>query len=192
MARSDSSFVSLLAHPSTPSGAVRRVAARAELVDPDSLRFQYVLEADPRQVRIPPLVPDAGRADKLWAHTCFEAFVGLLRSPQYLELNFSPSGQWAAYRFDSYRQGMVPALDAAPRLAVRLSEEQLELQAEVRLSGEISGERRLRIALSTVVEDREGRLSYWAVRHAPGRPDFHHPESLSLALELPSHPLIAS
>jgi hypothetical protein len=42
--------------------------------------------------------------------------------------------------------------------------------------------------LSTVVEDREGRLSYWAARHPAGRPDFHHPEGFSLELELPNSP----
>ena len=179
--------ISLLAHPDVPSKAVRRVAACVEFVGPKSLRFQYFLEADPLLVRIPPPVEGAGRADGLWAHTCFEAFVGLPEPPRYLELNFSPSGQWAAYRFDSYRQGMAPALDAAPRLAVRRSEDRLELQAEVRPGGrQLDGG--LRIALSTVVEDREGSLSYWAVRHPPGRPDFHHPDSFSLALELPSNP----
>ena len=114
--------------------------------------------------------------------------------PGYLELNFSPSGEWAAYRFDSYRQGMTPALEAAPRLALRRLPEALELQAEVQLGDRLlaagrdpeTPRRRLRIALSTVVEDREGRLSYWAVRHAAGRPDFHHPEGFALVLELPS------
>ena len=197
MAKSDSAFISLLAHADFPSQGVRRIAARAELVGPDSLRLQYRLEADPLLVRLPPPVADAGRTDKLWAHTCFEAFIGPADSPRYLELNFSPSGQWAAYRFDSYRQGMAPVLDAAPRLALQRSAEGLELLAEVRLSGcvpapgaalEASGQR-LRVALSAVVEDREGRLSYWALRHPPGRPDFHHPESFSLALELSTHSL---
>ncbi|MDE2049511.1 MAG: DOMON-like domain-containing protein [Gammaproteobacteria bacterium] len=197
MATRDSSFVSLLPHPDYPGKGVRSVAAGAELAGSESLRFRYVLEADPTLVRIPSRSADAGRTDKLWAHTCFEAFVGLPESPQYLELNFSPSGQWAAYRFDSYRQGMVPALDRAPRVALRSSGERLELQAEVWLSGspaspgaaaQVRGCPRLRIALSTVVEDREGRLSYWALRHPPGRPDFHHPESFSLALELPFQP----
>ena len=176
-------LLTLLEHPDTPSEAVRRVAACAELIGPDSLRFQYVLEADLRQIRIPPQVADAGRADKLWAHTCFEAFVAFGRfSPGYLELNFSPSGQWAAHRFESYREGMEPAvLGAAPRLALRLGENRLELQAEVRLSG-TSGDDRPRLALCTVVEDTEGRLSYWALRHPPGRPDFHHPYGFSLAL----------
>jgi hypothetical protein len=198
MAKRDSSCVSLLPHPDFRSDVVRRVAACAELAGPDSLRVQYVLEADLPRVRLPPAVAGAGRADKLWAHTCFEAFVGVPESPRYLELNFSPSGQWAAYRFDSYREGMTPVLGSAPRLALRLSEDRLELDAEVHLGGSLScagpgpqvpGLRRLRIALSTVVEDREGRLSYWALRHPPGRPDFHHPESFSLALELPSQPL---
>lgn len=149
-------------------------------------------------VRIPPPTADAGRSDRLWAHTCFEAFVAMPGSPRYLELNFSPSGRWAAYCFDSYRQGMAPALDLAPRIAVRRSESGLELHAEVQLGGscawldpgpEPSDRSRLRLALSTVVEDREGRLSYWALRHPPGRPDFHHPESFSLVLELPRNPL---
>ena len=196
MTKSDS-FASLLGHPDTPGGAVRRVVACAERVGPDSLRFRYVLEADPLRVRIPPPVADATRTDRLWVHTCFEAFVGLSEAPRYLELNFSPSGQWAAYRFDSYRRGMARALDAAPRLMLRRSGERLELQAEVHLGASLScagpgspaaGAGRLRIALSTVVEDQEGRLSYWALRHPPGRPDFHHPESFSLALELPSTP----
>lgn len=178
-------IASLLAHPDVPNNGVRRVAASVEVAGPDLLRFQYVLEADPLLIRVPAPVADAGRTDKLWAHTCFEAFIGFPESPDYLELNFSPSGQWAAYHFDSYRQGMTPALEAAPRLALRRLAAGLELQAEVQL-GSGASRRRLRLALSTIVEDREGRLSYWAVRHPPGRPDFHHPEGFALALELPS------
>lgn len=190
MTESDPSFVSLAVHPSTPNEAVRWVAASAERVGPMSLRFAYLLEADPTRIRIPPPVANAGRTDKLWAQTCFEAFVGPVRSPQYLELNFSPSGQWAAYGFQSYREGMAPALDAAPRLTLRGNGGRLELQAEMHLSGalDFGGSRELRIALSAVVEDQEGRLSYWALRHPAGRPDFHHPDSFSLALEFSGNP----
>ena len=187
---SDSGLVALLAHPSTANAPVRRVAAAAEPAGPDSLRFRFVLEADLEGILVPAAVLPGGRADGLWAHTCFEAFVGVPQSPPYLELNFSPSGEWAAYHFESYREGMLPAvLAAAPRLALHRDGARLELQAEVRLSGtELARNPRLRIALSTVVEDREGRLSYWALRHAPGRPDFHHPDSFALALELPATP----
>jgi hypothetical protein len=34
-----------------------------------------------------------------------------------------------------------------------------------------------------VVEDEHGALSYWALKHAPGKPDFHHPDSLALRVE---------
>jgi hypothetical protein len=197
MERRGSSFVSLVAHPHFANEAAWRVAASAEPAGAGSLRFRYVLEADLREVLVP--VPaQEGRADGLWAHTCFEAFVALPGSPGYLELNFSPSGQWAAYRFESYRQGMAPALDVVPRLAMGRGEDRLELQAEVPWRGlappgPVPGPKApwglpLRIGLSAVVEDRQGRLSYWALRHPPGRPDFHHPESLSLVLEPASHP----
>jgi hypothetical protein len=195
MAESDSYSLSLLPHPDTPSVPVRRLAARAELVAPASLRLEYLLEADPAQIRIPPSLTEVGGADHLWAHTCFEAFVGREESPPYLELNFSPSGQWAAYRFETYRQGMAPAvLESEPRLAWRRSATGLALQAEVSLGGapyrrdcgaKAMAGGRLRIALSAVVEDRQGGLSYWALRHPPGRPDFHHPDAFSLALAFP-------
>ncbi|MFI4884166.1 MAG: DOMON-like domain-containing protein [Steroidobacterales bacterium] len=196
MTARDSALVTLLAHPDSPGNSVQRIAACARLVGRESRWFQYVLEADPMLVRIPPPLGDAGRTDRLWAHTCFEAFVAVPGSPRYLELNFSPSGQWAAYCFDSYRQGMAPALGTAPTVAARHSEDRLELYAEVQLCASFSclapGTRspdrpRLRLALSTGVEDREGRLSYWVLRLPPGRPDFHHAEGFSLSLELASN-----
>lgn len=192
MAETRTPLLPLSSHPDTPNGAVRRVGARVEAVGPDSLRFRYELEADLGRVRIPPPVADPQRADRLWAGTCFEAFVRAAGSPGYLELNFSPSGQWAAYRFESYRQGAAPAaLESAPRLAVLGSSDRLELQAEVRLGGALSAlaGAGLRIALTTVVEDMAGGLSYWALRHPPGRPDFHHPHGFSLELEFPRNPL---
>jgi hypothetical protein len=33
------------------------------------------------------------------------------------------------------------------------------------------------------VEDRSGSLSYWALRHAAGKPDFHHPDAFALELD---------
>jgi len=37
---------------------------------------------------------------------------------------------------------------------------------------------------STTFEETNGRLSYWALAHPPGKPDFHHPDCF--ALELPA------
>ena len=39
------------------------------------------------------------------------------------------------------------------------------------------------LALAAVIEDEAGALSYWALRHAAGVPDFHHPDAYALELE---------
>jgi hypothetical protein len=43
----------------------------------------------------------------------------------------------------------------------------------------------LRVALSAVIEEEGGMLSYWALKHPPGKPDFHHPDAFALELEPP-------
>ena len=55
------------------------------------------------------------RTDELWRTTCFEAFVRT--DGGYVEYNLSPSGAWAAYRFDGYREGM-RGLEIAPPFIV--------------------------------------------------------------------------
>jgi hypothetical protein len=97
-----------------------------------------------------------------------------------VELNFSPSSEWAAYRFTGYRDGMVPAHDlAAPRIDVSADGQALELQVLVDLPADAVGP----LALSAVIEETGGPLSYWALGHGPGKPDFHHWRSF--AVELP-------
>src|SRR5689334_8859994 len=48
----------------------------------------------------------SGRADELWKHTCFEAFIRPVSGDDYFEFNFSPSTRWAAYGFSRTREGM--------------------------------------------------------------------------------------
>lgn len=177
----------LTAHPSTPNAGVRTLGVQLRAEAPDSLVLQYSLAADLSRVRIP--APGAGvRADALWRHTCFEAFIAPANAPGYYEFNFSPSLDWAAYRFSAYREGMATAeVGHAPKICVRRGEDGLELQSTLRLAHlpELRDAPGLKIALAAVIEDEHGRLSYWGLRHAPGKPDFHH--SHGFALELPAH-----
>ena len=53
-----------------------------------------------------PEAPEPGRKNDLWQTTCFEAFLRPSGGEAYREWNFAPSGQWAAYDFSAYRQGM--------------------------------------------------------------------------------------
>ena len=105
--------------------------------------------------------------------------------PGYYELNFSPSRQWAIYRFSRYREGMSPTdVTAPPELHVRRFDDRLELEAVIRLPDLTALEAgcTLKLALTAVVEDNSGTLSYWALKHAPGKPDFHHPNGFVLEL----------
>jgi hypothetical protein len=40
----------------------------------------------------------------------------------------------------------------------------------------------VRLGLSAVIEEERGMLSYWALKHPTGRPDFHHPDAFALEL----------
>jgi hypothetical protein len=120
----------------------------------------------------------------LWQHTCFEAFLMAEEGPGYREFNFSPSGEWAAYTFRGYRDGGEQEVEMAPVITVNHSAEQLELHAAIRPDCLPPG-RSLQLGLSAVVEDADGILSYWALRHPPGKPDFHHTDAFALQLVRP-------
>jgi hypothetical protein len=162
----------------------RGIEVRVRRSQPDTLVFQYVLRAEMPRIRVPSPQPP-GRSNGLWKHTCFEAFIAVADTPGYYELNFSPSGQWAVYTFSGYRSGMSPTdVSAPPELDIRRFDDRLELDAPIQMSDLIAskGARTLKLALSAVVEDDSGTLSYWALKHAPGKPDFHHPDGFVLEL----------
>lgn len=123
---------------------------------------------------------EAGRTDGLWQHTCFEAFVGR-GDNGYAEFNLSPSGQWAAYDFDSYRGGMRNREVLAPKITVESGPFEVVLTADLDVAV-LSGA----LALSAVIEETDGTKSYWALAHAPGRPDFHHAACFAATLPAPN------
>jgi len=133
---------------------------------------------------IPPVATPT-RTDELWRHTCFEAFVRA--GEAYYEFNFSPSTQWAAYRFGSYRSGMRVADEiSTPSIELRYNAEYFELRAHLKLAGAtgLPNDVPWRLGLSAVIEEAGGLMSYWALAYPPGKPDFHHSDCF--ALELPA------
>lgn len=183
----ESSRIPLIPHPTANAGGELRVVAHAGFAEPDMLRFQYRIDGDLGRVRVP-RAKDPERGDRLWQHTCVEAFVRAPGAAGYYELNFSPAGDWAAYRFTGYRAGMSsPEIDPPPQMLVRRVGQGLEVDAEVRLSNLAGlGEApRLQIALCAVIEEVDGRLSYWALRQPPQKADFHDPAGFALDLAMP-------
>lgn len=168
-----------------PSPAMSRLRARVRRRS-DGLELAFSLEGNLARLRIPS-APAPGRADRLWEHTCFEAFLAPKDGASYCEFNFAPSGAWAAYAFRRYREAEPWVPVAEPVMVVRVAGDRLDLDCLLsleRIPG-VDADVPLRLALSAVVEDREGDLSYWAVAHPSARPDFHHPASFVLELDPP-------
>lgn len=140
----------------------------------DRLWLRFILEGDVNRIKWPAhAAPD--RTNGLWVTTCFEAFVQT--DDGYCEFNLSPSDQWAAFRFDSYREGKRDAAETARVDGLDGGEDYVALEAHIDLPPSAR-----KLALSTVIEDDDGGISYWALNHPPGKPDFHHPDSFVLDL----------
>ena len=166
-------------HPDSLCAVATRIEADIAHPRPGSLILSYVVTGRLSDLRMPPVVA-AARADELWRHTCFEAFVRPSAGPAYYEFNFSPSTRWAAYQFSGYRSGMRVATEiAAPRIEARSSATTYTLQVALEFD-ELSSP--LHLGLSAVLEETNGRKSYWALAHPPGKPDFHHADCFALEL----------
>ena len=173
----------LVCHPQTSSEAIEGIDVLVDVAPGDTLTLAFVLECDLSRVRIPE-PRSSGRADGLWQHTCFEAFVMAGKGPRYREFNFSPSGEWAVYDFRGFRDGGELDSELAPRIAMRRTLNRLELDAQIERNLLPQG-RLLRLGLSAVIEDADGVLSYWALQHPLCRPDFHHADSFALHWDCP-------
>ena len=166
-------MVKLKPHPGTPSPWIDGIEVEFER-DGLLLWLRFTAIGDPSAIAWP-AEAGRGRADDLWRHTCFEAFV--VSDEGYVEYNLSPSGQWASYRFDSPRMGMRHAEEVGTVSGLDGAFDQMALEGRIELP---HGARRL--GLSAVIEDVDGHISYWALAHPSAKPDFHHPDSFILDL----------
>ena len=169
----------LLCHPATPCTAVLGISATVTLLAEGGLSLAYRLHGRLAELRIaPPMLPTATRCavDGLWQHSCFEAFIANSQQTAYQEINLAPSGQWASYAFSDYRQRQPLDPAPAPWITVSQQGDALTLHALIEapfLSFLPDSAQRL-LGLSAVIESADGSLSYWALAHPPGQPDFHH------------------
>jgi hypothetical protein len=163
-------------HPDRPPSASFDLSASVSIAGA-RLSVTYRLTGPIDRLKLPPPAPST-RRDELWRHTCFELFARDT-GPAYAEFNFAPSTDWAAYAFDNYRAGMRPLDITPPALNVTRTDSTLTLEATIQL---LSRPRTL--ALTAVIEETDGRISYWSLAHPDGAPDFHHPRCF--VLDLPS------
>jgi hypothetical protein len=175
---------SLKLHPDSTCDAIKGIDVELERVGETGLRLHYTAVGKIADLLLaPPATPE--RTDELWRTTCFEIFVQEPSHTAYREFNFAPSTQWAAYRFTGYREGMMPATEiAAPRIDAQSHAGAFELKASLELP---DLRHATRLAISAVIEETNGRKSYWALAHPPGKPDFHHAAGFAISLVNETH-----
>ncbi|MBU6268847.1 MAG: DOMON-like domain-containing protein [Sphingomonadales bacterium] len=173
---------SLIPHPSTPPLAIQAVEFSVIGLDADWLTLRWRITGAAGLV-VPPLA-GKGRADNLWKTTCFELFVRPGDGPAYSEFNLSPSERWAAYDFTAYREGMAnrpimrePTCGLRGSGALRVFDAAIPRASLPPLPWHCG--------ISAVIVEAHGHLSYWALAHAPGKPDFHAPACFTLPIAAP-------
>jgi hypothetical protein len=177
----------LIPHPDFPSAALSGVRVDAERIG-EELSIWFWLSGDIENVRWPDLCADGIRADELWKETCFEAFVRVDGKPGYSELNFSPSGRWAAYQFDRYREGMRDIERGQFGSGYKGTHDNGEYGMNFGAIGAFDRVVDWTLGLTAIIEAMDGTKSYWALAHAPGPPDFHNPDCFIATLPAPAGP----
>jgi hypothetical protein len=176
--------LTLKLHPDSRCDAVSGITVHVVRTRPAHLALRYVVTGRIGDLRVPP-ASTLAPGQRLWEHTCFEVFVATMPLAAYSEFNFAPSRQWAAYQFSSYRKGRTVTSEArAPAIDVQTSAGRYELQASLPLDGldGLPADAPWQLGISTVIEEANGSLSYWALAHPVGKADFHHSDCFALEL----------
>jgi hypothetical protein len=173
----------LICHPDTPCSAVSAITVAVTRGRGGQLNLHYTVSGNPRLLRpSPERVFHGRRADDLWLHTCFEAFVRPAGGEAYVECNLAPTRDWQAYALSGYRRDRQPAETITkPEVESELGNGVYDLKVTWVL-GEAESDAPWQIGIAVVVEESNGAISYWALRHAPDKPDFHHGDAFALTV----------
>lgn len=155
-----------------------------------SLFCQYLIDGDTTRVLLPKRNSNnPTRMNGLWETTCFELFLKNKNSPNYLEFNFSTSGNWNAFSFSDYRSGMLE-FGGISKMDIRFNygpgylglDATLHLKEKRHFLEEDFDDGRIKACLCAVVENTQNEKSYWAVSHLSNKPDFHNDDNFTLKL----------
>lgn len=159
----------------TPAAATFQILCDLEF-RADALEIRYRVQGPIDALVLPMTVANPHFRDELWTTTCLELFLQEEGQTAYEEWNFSPSGNWAYYHFQSYRQPSGGSLRMQPLdpLHWLRNDHQLLLQVRIPMYQAFVAERRdLRYGLTAVLQLKSGEKQYWALDHAGDKPDFH-------------------
>ena len=173
--------VQLQRHPVAPCPFVASLTVAVTRTG-DALSVIYQLQGDLSKLSLP--VDGGGqRRDELWTATCFEAFFRAPDSDAYIEYNFAPNGDWAAYQFDGYRANMAHFDCAAPVIKLETGDAAATLRVTLPGGAPIRTAGPILFGPTAILEDSDGTRSFWAIHHALNKPDFHHIDTFRMTLD---------
>jgi hypothetical protein len=167
----------LMLHQTCDLGPIRAVTASITAT-PDGCEAEFRLDGHIPAIIVPePALPE--RMDNLWKTTCFEIFWQPLGDTYYREFNLSPSGRWAAYDFDSFREGMRDA--PVERVAITCTHDESGLVLKASIAAELPDP--AQVALNAIVDHPGGAIQFWALAFPPGKPEFHSEACRAVIIE---------
>ena len=151
--------------------------------------MRYSLVGNVEEISLPPRSIHPRRRDELWKGTCFEFFLAVKDQPQYWEFNLSPSGDWNLYRMDAYRRIGFREERAISQLPFKIKNEskRYSLDVTVDLISFVEPQQELQIAITAILQTKNGNETYWSLTHPAPHPDFHLRESFILRLAGQTH-----
>jgi hypothetical protein len=185
--------LALQPHAASAISPVQSVAVSGSVDTAGLLALEFLLHGELHRLRLPELLPTSvhrpQRREELWQHTCLELFARSGTGPGYLEFNFSPNGDWAAYEFSGYRGARRDLEPAACTVRSIREGNSLRVCAALTVPPMAAGGQTVswQLNLAAVLESSDGALSYWALRHPRAQPDFHDAAGFSCTLTVPAH-----
>lgn len=148
----------------------------------NSLHLTYTISGEIGEIALPDYQSNNERSWELWEHTCFEMFIAKDDREDYLEFNFSPSGNWNAFHLDGIRKGIKEYPGASVSIeAPVVTTEQYTQKVVVNLEDQsfLGDDTAVGVTAITNMKDKK---EFWALLHSKGEPDFHTKESFILSL----------
>jgi hypothetical protein len=177
-------FQSYLAPFVSPTPLHVEIKCTGNILQGQQIELCYDVTGSVDQIIFDPLLPNGKRSDDLWKKTCFEIFVKDINSESYWEYNLAPSSNWATYGFSAYRKGKFDELSIANvPIKTSILSNQFTLQGTIPLPKPLF-DQKLKIGLSTVIQDRKGDIYYYALLHTNESPDFHDERSFTISTDL--------
>ncbi len=150
--------------------------------DGNQLHLIYTISGDIGDIAIPKYVQERERKWELWEHTCFEMFISKDDREDYLEFNFSPSGNWNAFHLDNIRQGIKEYPGATVSIdAPMVKENSYSQKITVDFNDTSFFGDDTAVGVTTIT-NMKNKKEFWALLHSKSEPDFHTKESFILAL----------